>query len=456
MKFIEHGSGPLPEEILEEALLSASQQTFPSRRTRWAVGLSVPILALTIPGIGLKLSQNNKDTLAEFSRDIIGEERTQWLESQYLAFEDWKTRSMYSHGFGPDEKPFDTPIQYVNTPLVDEPPLPNPIFTPPNSYRAQEMFFEEPIIIPPEPPKKPKPFILPDTHILLSNPIAGEGSWSIDGLPTTESDLLMAKTTIRPDSARPYSNVSVIVFDSRRIRLNMVGGAIDARKGGDKGPGRVPANDLSNLLVVMNGGFQIDHARENYNSSGRFIWGAYLDGVEYAPLQLGMASVVTFKDGSIKMGAWGEGDLASRTEDMIAVRQNGALMIKDGELTPAVKKDTDLFTWGKIAATSTSFITWRSAIGMTKEGNLMIASANDMSAQSLARGLQAAGADVAMQLDINSPWVQTGIVSGHTSDGTPILSPFMNGMGNGNKFIGRPQERDFMYITRDDDSRFVP
>lgn len=454
MKFMELESGPLPEEILEEASISASRQTLVSKKSRWAVGLSTPILALAIPGLGAAWGQNNKDTVAEFSRDILGEEKTQWIESQYLTLEDRKTRFMYSLGIGPEEEPFDTPIQFVTNPQIDE--QQTPIFTPPTAPKTQEMFFEEPILIPPEPPKKPKPFILPDTHILLQNPIVGEGSWSIDGLPTTESDLLMAKTTIRPDSARPYSNVSVIVLDSRRIKLNMAGGAIDARKGGDKGPGRVPAGDLSNLLIVMNGGFQIDHARENYSSSGRFIWGAYLDGVEYATLQPGMASVATFKDGSIKMGAWGEGDLASITEDIVSVRQNGALMIKDGELTAAVKKDTDLFTWGKIAATSTSFITWRSAIGMTKEGNLMIASANDMSAQSLARGLQAAGADVAMQLDINSPWVQTGIVSGHAPDGTPILSSFMNGMGNGSKFIGKPQERDFMYITRDDDSRFVP
>ena len=211
MKFPEHGSSPLPNEILEEATISASRQILTNRKARWAVGLGVPILALTIPGLGAMWGQESKDTLAEFSRDIIGEEKTQWLESQYLSFEDWKTRFMYNHGFGPDEEPFDTPLQFVTTPRIEEPI--NPVFTPPISSETREMFFEEPILIPPEPPKKPKPFVLPDTHILLQNPIAGEGSWSIDGLPTTESDLLMAKTTIRPDSARPYSNVSVIVLN---------------------------------------------------------------------------------------------------------------------------------------------------------------------------------------------------------------------------------------------------
>ena len=77
-----------------------------------------------------------------------------------------------------------------------------------------------------------------------------------------------------------------------------------------------------------------------------------------------------------------------------------------------------------------------------------------MSALNLARGLQAAGAYTAMQLDINYPWVQTGIVTGHKADGTPILAPFLSSrMDSGIKFLS-PQSRDLMYITRDDDSRF--
>lgn len=455
--FLERKASPVPDEVTQTFInshkLKEPSSGIKSKVTRWTIGLGIPATALAISGIGAKWATNNADIAAELSRDTIGVGNTQQIEKKYLELKDRKTRALYEIGLGPDKKPFDTPQIFIANPIIEEPALPYaPSLTP--SYIPPQ-YFEEPIIeiAPPPEPAKPKPFVLPETHILLPNPIAGEGQWSVDGLPTTAEDPFMAKTTIRPDAARPYANVSALVFDSRRIKLNMAGGAIKRGVGGDQGPGKVPDADLGNLLVVINGGFQLDHARENYSTSGRFIWGAYLDGVEYATLQPDMASVAVFADGSIKLGAWGEGDLTTRTEDMIAVRQNGGLMIKDGELTPAVENETDLFTWGKITATSTDFITTRSAIGMTADGNLMIAVGNNMSALSLARGMQAVGAITAMQLDINSPWVQAGIVSEHTADGTPILSSFTSSVGNGNKFL-KPQDRDLIYITRDDDSRF--
>ena len=451
------GSPPITDpHVLENAEASISRGIKLGRGMRLGVAATILMAAPAI-GYGIKsYAEDNSDIAAEFSRDILGDTRTQWLEGKYLAFEDWKTRKMYDLGFGPDEKPFNTPNQIVINPEPEAIPTPYA----PSVTTTPTPLGEIPIEIPPvvistEIPK-PKPFLLPETHVIFSNPLPGEGEWSIDGLPTTSEELIMAKTFIRPDINRPYANVAAIVLDSRRVKLNMVGGAISRGNGGDKGPGRVPAQDLSNLLLVMNGGFQFDHARQNFNTSLPFVWGAYLDGVEYATLQPGMASVAVFKDGTIKVGTWGEGELSERTEDMIAVRQNGPLMIKDGELTSAIKNEGDVFMWGKLAPNSAgTVITARSAIGMTKEGNLIIAAANDMSALSLAKGLQAAGAYTAMQLDINYPWVQIGVVSDHAANGTPILKKFMDSMQqNGNKFIGSPQERDLMYITRDDDSRY--
>ena len=66
----------------------------------------------------------------------------------------------------------------------------------------------------------PKPLVLPDVKPLRDNPEAGEGVWTTSGLPrSTPTDMLMAKTFVRPDKSRPYALVGVLLLDSRRIRL---------------------------------------------------------------------------------------------------------------------------------------------------------------------------------------------------------------------------------------------
>lgn len=422
-------------------------------KAAWFVG--VGLTAASIAGVDTYYAMNNKGEMANLAREILGFEHTNRIEQGYLNLIDHKNRMLHQIGRGPDEQPFDTPVQII-TQRREEDFMMEPFQPPSSTNTLTEMAIAEPFPLQELQPKKIKPFILPETQLLLSDPMPGEGSWSIDGLPTTEEELTMAKTNIRLDASRPYANVGVIVFDTRRVNLNMVGGATDRRNGGDKGPGKVPSQDYPNLLAIMNGGFQFDHARQGFNTSAPFVWGAYLDGVEYATLQPGMGSIAVFKDGSIKIGVWGEGDLTQRTDDMIAVRQNGPLMIQDGELTSAIQNQGDVFMWGKFDKNSVGTVrTTRSAIGMTKDGNLMIAAGNDTSALNFARGLQAAGAHTAFQLDINSNWVELGVVNDHKADGSPILSTFKKEINNGSKFLS-PQARDFMYITRSDDSRYKP
>ena len=60
----------------------------------------------------------------------------------------------------------------------------------------------------------------------------------------------MAKTFIRPDTARPYASVGVLLLDKRRIRLHLMGGTQDP--GGDrgvKGPGAIPEAEKKNLCL---------------------------------------------------------------------------------------------------------------------------------------------------------------------------------------------------------------
>jgi hypothetical protein len=100
-----------------------------------------------------------------------------------------------------------------------------------------------------EPPKL-APLVLPETKTLISNPTHNEGIWSFDGVPVnTPENIMMAWTTFRPDAARPYATVGVLLMDKRRIKLHMIGGTDDP--GGDRGvrgPGRIPDIDRTNVL----------------------------------------------------------------------------------------------------------------------------------------------------------------------------------------------------------------
>jgi len=438
--------GPFTDEEIftnaQEAFKKAASEKAVKRMHRtlkWGASIGLPILA-TLGGVGYYADTHPQET-SDFLTETLGREKALWIEGKYFTAQDKFTKFKYQLGFGPNEKPFETPKQFVTN------PTPEPQMQPIISDNLPVFIDESVINILPQTipePVKPKPFILPETHVLYSNPLPGEGSWVIDGLPTTADDLIMAKTFIRPDGSRPYAKTVIVVMDSRRVKLNMVGGYGEARVGGGSGPGKVPDSDLSNLLLVMNGGFQLWHAS----------WGAYLDGIEYKPLQKGYASIVTYKDGSVKIGTWGEGDLSERTDDMTAVRQNSKLLIENGEITPAAKNEKDTGTWGLIAANSPDFITWRSAMAVTKDGNLMIAFGSSLSPYNLAASLVAAGAYTAIQLDINSNWTTGGVADGHNEKGELVLGKIMDGLNTGSSLLKNPQARDIMYVTRDNDSRF--
>lgn len=443
--------GPFTEEEISTNAQDAFEKAVSEKNVRrmrktlrWGAGIGLPILA-TLGGAGYYADTHPQET-SDFLTETLGREKAVWIEEQYFNTQDKFTKFKYQIGLGPNEKPFKTPTQFISPIEPEAPQLSEQATT---SQNINPVLLDESVLhVLPNPipeVKKPKPFTPPDVHVLYSNPLPGEGSWVIDGLPTTKEDLIMAKTFIRPDGSRPYANTVIVIMDSRRVRLHMVGGKGEARVGGGNGPGKVPDSDLSNLLLVMNGGFQLWHAPQ---------WGAYLDGNVYQALKPGYASTVVYKDGSIKIGTWGEGELAEKTEDMEAVRQNSVLLVKNGEITPAAKNEKDTGTWGLIAANSPDFITWRSAIGLLEDGNLMVAFGSSMSPYNLAASLKAAGAYTAMQLDINNNWLKGGVADGHNERGELVLEKIMDGLNTGSDLLKNPQTRDILYITRDDDSRF--
>jgi hypothetical protein len=375
-------------------------------------------------GLGYFYTQKDRysDRVASLSRSLIGDENTARVESWYFAVQDRYDRLKYSV-FGGETNPFgdDEPLAAATDAHQSIQPIDALAYV----HIA-----------------RPSPLPLPQTKALHDSPAPGEGLWTTAGLPrSTPDDVLMAKTFIRPDSARPYAVVGVLLVDKRRMRLHMTGGTEDP--GGDrgvKGPGVIPEGHRGSVLAAWNGGFRGPHGG----------YGMYADGRQYRPLRSGFASLVLLQDGSMRMGEWGKD--VTWSPDIEAVRQNAVLLVDKCEVSARTKEGNN--TWGYVKVDSSEFITWRSAVGLTANGDLLVAAGNSLSADSLARALWAAGACYAMQLDINTPYVLTSLYTPQ-ADGTLKASKFMDSMADGPGRFMTVQKHDFMYVTLDEEN-FVP
>lgn len=372
--------------------------------------------------------------IAEIGRDVIGDENMARVESFYLSLQD-ETDKLKFRVFGGRTTPFSESqgeVAEVAKPAVTQDF--DPVIGP-------EPFYIEPPVI--EPPLRPAPLLLPETKVLSAKPEQGEGVWTTEGLPhSSPEDTLMEKTFFRPDKTRHYALVGVLLLDKRRIQLHITGGTEDP--GGDlgvKGPGVIPESDRNQLLVAWNGGFRGPH--------GGF--GMYADGKFYRPLRNGLASVVVRNNGEVSMGQWGRD--FGWDDNIVAVRQNAVLLVDNCEVSKRTNEGND--TWGYVQVNSSEFITWRSAVGLTKDGDLLVAAGNSLSADSLARSLWAAGACYAMELDINTPYVLTSLFF-PKDDGSLKPVKFMDSMVDNNpgRFLQK-QSRDFMYVTLDE-TNFKP
>ena len=394
------------------------------RVTKKRVALGLFVLGLATMAALYTQKDKLAPQVADTGRTVVGDENWARVESYFFRVEDRIHKAKYRL-LGGETNPFANSVEVEFVPRVEARTWSyyiGPLLAAPG-LTAEDL--------------APTPLVLPKTTPLRESLEAGEGVWTTAGLPrTAPNDVLMAKTFVRPDKSRPYALVGVLLIDSRRIRLNMTGGTVDP--GGDrgvKGSGVIPSEAQSKLLVAWNGGFKGPHGS----------YGMIADGKEYRPMRAGLATICSYKDGVVTMGEWGT-DLAA-TDTIAACRQNAVLLVKDGQISKRTAEGND--TWGYVAVNSAEFITWRSAVGVTKDGSLLIAAGNSLSAATLASALWAVGAHTAMQLDINSPYVLLSQFY-QQPDGTLRAERFMDNMPDSPARFLKTQERDFMWVTLDE------
>lgn len=154
--------------------------------------------------------------------------------------------------------------------------------------------------------------------------------------------------------------------------------------------GYVPPALQGQLLAAFEGGFQFSSSNGGWYAAGRV-------GI---PLRNGAASLVSYDNGTLNIGAWGSD--VTMTPAVYAVRQNLIPLVANGQVVPQALQDP-LSTWGFSLGNLLS--TWRSGVGITASGNLIWAGGPGLSPENLGQVLVWAGAIRGMQLDINPDWV---------------------------------------------------
>lgn len=265
------------------------------------------------------------------------------------------------------------------------------------------------------------------------SPLPQEGIWQ--PIPETlfPHDVVLAKTFIRPDPQRSYAIVSLVKMDMKKLGIGAQAGTYyPGGTHGVWGSGYVPKNiqQSNSLLAVFNGGFQ--------EKDGHY--GMIVGKKTYVPLRKDIPLFILYKDGSSAFA-----DYTGQTipASAAAIRQNGPYLIHDGEITQYIEQGPD--TWGR--TTTNSMYTWRSGIGVTKNGNLIYAVGNSLIPQTLAKAFKDPGAVTAIQLDINPYWVRF-ILYNSVGNGNYSYYPLLNNMHNGGSEYLHKYNKDFFYVYK--------
>lgn len=273
--------------------------------------------------------------------------------------------------------------------------------------------------------------LAPITPLTSLTPFTGEGIWEPMAVPQFPKEIVAVRTVLHVDNARPFAYTALVKMATNKLAIGSVAGT--EQPGGpigNHGVGKVPNSARANdkLIAAFDGGFQ-------YRDGA---YGMIVDGKTYVPLRNDLATLLIDKQGRANIVEYHGEKIAS---DIQAVRQNGPLLVKDGEITPFVEQGRD--TWGRTI--TTSIYTWRSGFGVTKTGDLVFAVGPSLVPSTLAAALKAAGAVNAMQLDINPFWVRF-VTFKPNGDGTYTSESLLKNMENGGTSFLDGYQKDFFYI----------
>lgn len=264
-------------------------------------------------------------------------------------------------------------------------------------------------------------------HTPAAAPLPGEGEWTVTA--GTSAHPAVAKTFLRPDATHTSVVVGVLRVDPALVRMKLVAGS-EQPGAGAPGDGEVPTADRATLVAAFNAGFRMAEANGGWFSAGRTA----------VPLRDGAASLVLRDDGHADVGVWGRDDRMDQT--VTGVRQNLALIVDGGRLVPGTQDAANLL-WGKTLGHKV--LVNRSGVGITRDGALVYVGGPGMSVATLGQTLIEAGAVRAMEMDINTAWVDAYTYAPGANG--PTGSKLVDSISHGPDRYLRPQSRDFISVT---------
>jgi len=282
------------------------------------------------------------------------------------------------------------------------------------------------------PPHLPEPAaIVP----FASPALPGEGQWSpagrlVDGIPAVYT------TELRPDAIHTSYVVGVAWMDPDLLHATLYSGSQIPGGGPYTNTAPIPPNAATSLVAAFNAGFLMSAANGGY----------YTDGQTILPLRNGAASAVIYKNGSMTVADWGRD--AVMTPQVASVRQNLDLIVDNGQPVHGLNAN-DTTQWG--ATLGDQVYVYRSGLGVTGNGALVYVGGPGLNITDLANLLVRAGAVRAMELDINTDWVNYSSYTPSTPYGaaTPangtMLLPVMTG-GPG-RYFASWWARDFFTMS---------
>jgi Phosphodiester glycosidase len=261
----------------------------------------------------------------------------------------------------------------------------------------------------PAPKGKPaiKPIIPAPLGSLAGPALPGEGQWRV--LTTVKGEPAIFSTFLR--QSKQYSSyVSAIVsMDPRLVKFYLHPGSEDPGPGnwGANSAPWIPPGTRTGLVATFNSGFKLNASRGGF----------YLNGSYHGSLVNGAASVVYYKDGTVKIGVWGRD--VSMTSQVAAVRQNLKPIVDHGQVPATVDQNVET-GWG--FTLGGGYYVWRSGIGMTRDGRIIFVYGPALDVRELATLLQHAGVVEGMELDINPFWTSYEYYEAHgkPSNPTPV------------------------------------
>ncbi|HEV2592379.1 MAG TPA: phosphodiester glycosidase family protein [Gaiellaceae bacterium] len=261
----------------------------------------------------------------------------------------------------------------------------------------------------------------PHVPLVFPHALPGEGAWHQSGPG-------VFVTEFRTERDYPRIVAYVAWFDHTRTAVAWYPGRYEPPSAPVRGPVSIPSDQRWRLLATFNGGFI--HIDGNNGSS--------IGGLEYEPLQKGLATLIAYRNGHVDIRAWTGGLVAGR--GIAFARQSLPLIVDRGKLNPALN---DSSQWGFTLGNAVRV--WRTGAGVDRRGNLIFAAADGQTVTTLAQILQRAGAVRAMQLDINPEW-PTLITYGHHHglDPTKIVPNYQQ---PATRYLV-PDDRDFFAVYR--------